>query len=51
MEEAKKLIREGKYNFSQISEMLFFDTPQYFSIKFKKHTGMSPMEYKNSILP
>ena len=50
MEEAKKLIRERKYNFSQISEMLSFDTPQYFSIKFKKHTGMSPMEYKNSIM-
>ena len=48
--ESKKLIREGKYNISQISEMLGFDTPQYFSICFKKATKMSPTEYKNSIM-
>jgi len=50
IEEAKKLIREGKYNFTQISELLGFDTPQYFSGCFKRFTRMSPLEYKNSII-
>jgi len=50
IEEAKKLIREGKYNFTQISELLDFDTPQYFSGCFKRFTRMSPLEYKNSII-
>ena len=48
--EARRLIREGKYNFSQISEMLNFDTPQYFSKCFKKFSGMTPSEYKSSII-
>lgn len=51
IKEAKRLIREKNYNFSQVSDMLGFDTPQYFSIVFKKYTKMSPKEYKNSILP
>ena len=50
IDEAKKLIREGKYNFSQIAALLQFDTPQYFSICFKKIAHMSPLEYKRSIL-
>jgi AraC-like DNA-binding protein len=50
IEEAKKLIREGSFNFAQISAQLNFDTPQYFSTCFKRFTNMSPQEYKNSIL-
>ncbi len=50
IEEAKKLIREGEHNFSQISSMLQFDTPQYFSMTFKRFERMSPAEYKRSIL-
>ncbi|MBQ8658497.1 MAG: helix-turn-helix transcriptional regulator [Clostridia bacterium] len=50
IEEAKKLIREGKYNFTQISELLEFDTPQYFSGCFRRFARMSPLEYKNSII-
>lgn len=49
IDEAKRLIRESELNFTQISEKLAFDTPQYFSITFKKFTGMSPFQYKNSI--
>ncbi len=48
--EAKRLIREGRYNFSQISDMLHFDTPQYFSKCFKQYASMTPSEYKSSIL-
>lgn len=48
--EAKRLICEEKYNFAQISDMLSFDTPQYFSKCFKKRTGFSPSEYKKSVV-
>mgnify|MGYP002796687170 FL=1 len=47
--EAKKLIREENYNFTQISEMLHFDTPNYFSRAFKRITGMTPSEYRASV--
>lgn len=50
IEEAKRLIREGKCNFGQIAALLQFDTPQYFSMCFKRFTNMSPLEYKKSIL-
>ena len=47
IEEAKRLIRESDLNFAQISERLSFDNPQYFSRVFKKHTGMTPTEFRN----
>ena len=50
IKEARKLIREGSYNMTQISDMLQFDTPQYFSKCFKRVTNMTPTEYKDSIL-
>ena len=50
IKEARRLIREGKYNMTQISDMLHFDNPQYFSKCFKSFTKMTPREYKASIL-
>lgn len=47
--EAKRLIREGRHNFFEISEMLMFSNSHYFSTMFKKHTGMTPTQYKHSI--
>ena len=49
IEEAKKLIREHNCNMSQISDLLCFSNPLYFSRVFKRVTGMSPTEYKNSV--
>ncbi len=49
-EEAKKLIRNGKYSFTEIADMLAFDNPQYFTKFFKNMVGMTPSEYKNSII-
>lgn len=46
--EAKKLIRDGNYNFTQISDMLAFDNPHYFSRVFKRITDMTPSDYKKS---
>lgn len=49
IKEAKTMIREHAYNFTQISDMLCFSNPLYFSRVFKKITGMSPSEYKKSV--
>lgn len=46
--EAKRLIRESKHNFFEISEMLLFSNSHYFSTLFKKYTGMTPTQYKKS---
>ena len=49
VKEAKRLIREGRYNMTQIADLLQFDSPQYFSKCFKSFTNMTPTEYKQSI--
>ena len=46
--EAKRLIRESGHNFYEISEMLMFSNSHYFSTIFRKHTGMTPTQYKKS---
>ena len=46
--EAKRLIRETGRNFCEISEALMFSNSHYFSTLFRKHTGMTPTEYKRS---
>ncbi|MBE6555409.1 MAG: AraC family transcriptional regulator [Ruminococcaceae bacterium] len=35
--------------FFEISELLHFDNPQYFSRVFRRINGMSPAEFKNSL--
>ncbi len=49
IEYAKKLIRENRYSFSQISDRLSFDNPQYFSRVFRRVTGLSPSEFMHSL--
>ena len=49
IKEAKKLIREETLNFTQISDLLSFDNPHYFSRVFKRITKMTPSEYKHSV--
>ena len=44
-EKAKKLICLNKYNFSEISDILGFNSVHYFSRLFKKVTGIPPTEY------
>ena len=46
--EAKRLIRETKKNFFEISETLHFSNSHYFSTVFKRYVGMTPTQYKNS---
>lgn len=49
VEAAKQLIREGEGNFTQIADMLAFNTSQYFTTVFRRHTGMTPSEYERSV--
>ncbi len=50
IEQAKKYLREGKLNVTQIAESLAFDTPNYFTKTFRKITGYSPLQYKKIYL-
>ena len=47
--ESKILMRERRFNNTQISDRLMFSSPQYFTRVFKKITSMTPGEYKKSI--
>lgn len=49
IEEAKRMIRESPYNFTQISEILGYSSIHYFSRHFKKATDMSPSQYASSV--
>lgn len=49
IKEAKKLMREGNYNLTEISNMLGFSSVHYFSRMFKKRQNVSPSEYIRTI--
>ena len=46
---AKRLIREGNLNFTQVAEQVGYDSIYYFSSLFKKRTGMTLTEYAKSL--
>ena len=46
IEKAKELIGSRQYMMYEVSDLLGFDTPFYFSKVFKKVTGMSPKEFE-----
>ena len=50
IKEARRLIRNGEHSIEEISNMLGFDSPQYFSHCFKQFTHLSPSQYKKSII-
>ena len=45
MEQAARLLREGKINISQVADKVGYMDQAHFSIAFKSHFGMSPSEY------
>ena len=49
IKEAKKLIRQGNQNMTQISELLGYSSIHHFTRMFKRVTGLSPTGYKNSV--
>lgn len=48
IERAKTLLREDQMVVKQIAYSCGFETPSAFSVAFRRHTGMSPREYRNS---
>ena len=48
--EAKRLIREGNMNITQIAEALGYSSIHHFSRMFKRVTGLSPTAYKGTIV-
>ena len=46
---ARRLIREGELNVTQIASRLGYQSVHYFSRHFRQHTGMSPSQYANSV--
>ncbi len=49
IKEAKKLIRQGNQNMTQISELLGYSSIHHFTRMFKRVTGLSPTGYKSSV--
>jgi YesN/AraC family two-component response regulator len=45
LEQAAKLIKEGKVNVTQVAYAMGFNNQAHFSTLFKKHFGKSPTEY------
>lgn len=43
---AAELLKEGRYNISEIADMTGFSTLSHFSTSFKKHFGVSPSDYQ-----
>ena len=48
IEEAKRLLFEGKLPIGEIAAQLGFESPEYFSRTFRKHTGTSPSAFQSS---
>lgn len=46
---AKEFIKENTYTFTEIAQMLGYDSIHYFSRQFKKIEGISPTKYKQQI--
>lgn len=49
IKEAKYLIRDHRMSIAEISEKLGFNSPQYFSKRFRQFVHMSPKQYESSI--
>ena len=49
IEKAKKYLEETDYKVYEIADILGFENVTYFSRFFKKHTGLSPKDYKEEM--
>ncbi|MFC3803070.1 response regulator [Cohnella sp. GCM10012308] len=48
LEEAKRMLRDGRHRVYEVCELAGFGDPKHFSQLFKKLTGMSPSDYAKS---
>ena len=47
--ESKHLLENSDHSVSQISRFMGFSSPSYFSQRFKKAVGMSPLDYRKAV--
>lgn len=50
MEKAKQLLQDSRYKIADISSRVGYSDGNYFGKSFKKHTGLSPSEYREKNL-
>ena len=50
IEHSKELLKQNKLKVYEISERIGYNNVDYFHKKFKKYVGMSPAEYRRSLL-
>ncbi len=51
IQRAKELLRDETYKVYEISSMVGYKSVQYFYRIFKQHTGVTPLEYRNNMIP
>jgi two-component system, response regulator YesN len=51
MEKAKKLLKDQQLKIIDVANLVGFSNSGYFSTVFKKHCGLTPIEYRNTINP
>ena len=49
IDKAKNLLTDSEHNINDISDLCGFNYPKYFCRVFKKHTGMSPSDYRRKL--
>ncbi|MHB8063389.1 MAG: response regulator [Ruminiclostridium sp.] len=49
IEKAKELLKDIKYKTYEVAELVGISSPHYFSKLFRKHAGITPSEYRESI--
>ncbi len=49
--EARKMLSSGKMTVKEVAVALNFPSQSFFGKYFKKHTGISPSEFRSSLYP
>jgi two-component system response regulator YesN len=44
-----RLLKENDFKTYEVADMVGYSNAQYFSVSFKKYTGVSPLQYRNEV--
>lgn len=48
---AAQLLHSTELSINEVAEQSGYETQHYFSTAFKKHTGVSPLQFRKGVLP